>query len=402
MLSGSDVTQQTGPLDKRLRGGQRLRGGDVHHVDHCRRRADRRQLLDDGREGPRRLGQAVEFRREAESIEALPGKCLNRLFGEPGLLIYFARHRSRDLSREIRELEGDWPFWISVDQEGGRVARLRHPFTEWPPAMTLGRSGSETLAARFADALAAELRAVGIDLDYVPVLDVHTNPRNPVIGDRALSEQATDVARLGRVIIERLQAQGVATSGKHFPGHGDTNVDSHEALPTVEHERRRLDQVELVPFRRAVEAGVATIMTAHVVVPALDPDLPASLSQAIVTDLLKREMGFGGVVISDDLGMKAIAASRPLPEAAVGAIEAGCDMVLLCNSTADEQVRALEALIRAAESGRLSPSRLDDALRRQHDTKARVRPPAELPDSPLACIGSLAHEAIAQEMAQWL
>lgn len=324
-----------------------------------------------------------------------------------GGVIYFSRNISepaqvRDLSREIRELEGDWPFWVSVDQEGGRVARLRHPFTEWPPAMTLGRSGSETLAARFADALAAELRAVGIDLDYVPVLDVHTNPRNPVIGDRALSEQATDVARLGRVIIERLQAQGVATSGKHFPGHGDTNVDSHEALPTVEHERRRLDQVELVPFRRAVEAGVATIMTAHVVVPALDPDLPASLSQAIVTDLLKREMGFGGVVISDDLGMKAIAASRPLPEAAVGAIEAGCDMVLLCNSTADEQVRALEALIRAAESGRLSPSRLDDALRRQHDTKARVRPPAELPDSPLACIGSLAHEAIAQEMAQWL
>jgi beta-N-acetylhexosaminidase len=324
-----------------------------------------------------------------------------------GGVIYFARNivepvQVRDLSREVRELERHWPFWVSVDQEGGRVARLKHPFTEWPPAVTLGRGGSEDLAGRFADALSRELRAVGIDLDYVPVLDVHTNPANPVIGDRALSDQAAEVARLGEVLIRRLQAGGVAASGKHFPGHGDTSVDSHEALPVVEHERERLAAVEFVPFRRAIEAGVATIMTAHVLVPALDPERPASLSPVVVTDLLKEAMGFAGVVVSDDLGMKAIAARTPLPEAAVAAIEAGCDMVLLCNSTIDEQVSAIEALIGAAESGRLSQARLDDAFARQRETKARVGRPAGLPDAPLDCIGSLAHQAIAQEMAAWL
>src|SRR5678816_289607 len=147
-------------------------------------------------------------------------------------VIYFARNiveprQVAELSREVAALARDWPLWISVDQEGGRVARLKAPFTEWPPAMTLGRAGDEALVRRFASALATELLAVGINLDYVPVLDVHTNPKNPVIGDRALSERAEDVARLGAVIVETLQAAGVAGCGKHFPGHGDTNQDSH-------------------------------------------------------------------------------------------------------------------------------------------------------------------------------
>lgn len=323
-----------------------------------------------------------------------------------GGVIYFARNvaepkQVRDLSREVRELEREWPFWVSVDQEGGRVARLKRPFTEWPPAAALGRSGSEALAVRFAGALAAELRAVGIDLDYLPVLDVHTNPANPVIGDRALSERADEVARLGEVLITTLQAGGIAASGKHFPGHGDTAVDSHHALPVVEHDRGRLDAVELLPFRRAVSAGVATIMTAHVVVPAFDLDKPASLSSALVSDLLKRSMGFGGVVLSDDLGMKAVADTWPLGEAAVAAIEAGCDAVLLCNSSPAEQAEALEALIRAAESGRLSQKRLDDAFARQRDVKARFRQP-DRPDVPLDRVGSQEHQAVAAEMAAWL
>jgi beta-N-acetylhexosaminidase len=323
-----------------------------------------------------------------------------------GGVIYFARNvaepaQVRDLSREVRALERDWPYWVSVDQEGGRVARLRRPFTEWPPAATLGRSGSDELAGRFADALAAELDAVGITLDYAPVLDVHTNPKNPVIGDRALSDDAGRVARLGEVLIRRLQSAGIAASGKHFPGHGDTTLDSHEALPVVEHDRDRLESVELVPFRRAIDAGVATIMTAHVVVPAFDPDRPASLSPAIVTGLLKRDMRYDGVVISDDLGMKAVAAATALPDATVAAIEAGCDMVLLCNATVDDQVRALEALIRAAESGRLPRARLDDAFRRQREAKARVRRPADRPAPTLDCVGSLAHQVVAEEMAAW-
>ena len=168
---------------------------------------------------------------------------------------------------------------MSVDQEGGRVARLKAPFTEWPPMATLGRSGDEALAERFARALAAELNAVGISLDYTPVLDILTNPKNPVIGDRALAEQR----RRRRAPRQRrssatLQAEGIAACGKHFPGHGDTSADSHHELPLVEHPPDRLERVELVPFRAAIEADVATIMTAHILVPALDEERPATLS----------------------------------------------------------------------------------------------------------------------------
>ena len=333
---------------------------------------------------------------------------LTRLVAEFDLggVIYFARNiveprQVAELSREVAALAGDWPLWISVDQEGGRVARLKRPFTEWPPAMTLGRSGNDRLAARFGAALAAELAAVGINLDYAPVLDVHTNPQNPVIGDRALSERADDVARLGAAFISAMQDAGVMACGKHFPGHGDTSQDSHEALPVVEHDRRRLEAVEWVPFRSAIEAGVATIMTAHVLVPPIDENRIASLSPMIVQQILKNTLGFDGVVISDDLGMKAVSATIPLPEASVGALAAGCDAVLLCNSTIDEQVDAIEAIIRAAESGQLSTKRLDDALARQKRVKERFLAAAARRPGGLDVVGSEAHRAVAQEMEAW-
>ena len=182
-----------------------------------------------------------------------------------------------ELAVDIEALGRAMPTWVSVDQEGGRVARLKEPFTKWPPMATLGRAGSEKLAERFAQALARELRAVGITLDYAPVLDIHTNPKNPVIGDRALAEQADDVARLGTVIVRTLQAEGVAACGKHFPGHGDTSQDSHFELPLVEHPPDRLRAVEFEPFRAAIREKVAFIMTAHLHVPSLDEHRLATL-----------------------------------------------------------------------------------------------------------------------------
>src|SRR6187431_1993610 len=154
----------------------------------------------------------------------------------------------------------------------------------------LGRvgAGDEQLAERFARALATELHAVGISLDYTPVLDVHTNPKNPVIGDRSLAERAEDVARLGSAIIRTLQGEGIAACGKHFPGHGDTSTDSHHELPLVEHPPDRLEAVELVPFKAAIAAGVASIMTAHILIPSLDEENPGTLSPAIVDGLLKQ------------------------------------------------------------------------------------------------------------------
>src|SRR5436305_287294 len=178
-------------------------------------------------------------------------RSMARDFGLGGVIL-FARNISEpaqvaELCYDASRLTADVPGWVSIDQEGGRVARLKAPFTEWPPMATLGRSGDVRLAERFARALASELKSVGVTLDYAPVLDIHTNPKNPVIGDRALAESAEQVARLGTAIIQALQSAGVAACGKHFPGHGDTDVDSHVELPLVEHPPDRLRAIEFVP-----------------------------------------------------------------------------------------------------------------------------------------------------------
>jgi beta-N-acetylhexosaminidase len=338
-------------------------------------------------------------------------RSLTREFGLGGVIL-FAGNISEpaqiaDLCHQAARLSSDPPPWVSVDQEGGRVARLKTPFTEWPPMATLGRSGDAKLAERFARALAAELRAVGITLDFAPVLDVHTNPKNPVIGDRALSARAEDVARLGTAIVRALQSEGVAACGKHFPGHGDTSTDSHLELPLVEHPLERLRGVEFLPFRAAIDAGVAMIMTAHVLMPALDERRPSTLSRRIVTGLLREELMFDGVILSDDLEMKAIAGEYPAPAAAVMAVEAGCDGILVCGGDHDAHAAVLESLIHAVEEGRLSLSRVEDALIRQRRAKERLMA-AELQPRPASerelrqLIGRDDHRAIAEEMARFL
>jgi beta-N-acetylhexosaminidase len=319
-----------------------------------------------------------------------------------------------ELSYEARHLGLEWPAWVAVDQEGGRVARLRAPFTEWPPMAVLGRANDEQLAVRFARAMARELRAVGISLDYAPVLDIHTNPKNPVIGDRALSERADQVARLGAVIVRALQDEAVAACGKHFPGHGDTSVDSHLELPLVEHPPERLRAVEFVPFRAAIEANVRSIMTAHVLVPALDERYPATLSRTIV-GLLREEFRFDGLVISDDLEMRAIADRYSPSDAAVAAVAAGCDAVLLCSGDLTAHALLLEGLIRAVESESLPLKRVEDAMARHRRVKEEVLVGPTVTLSPLSptwkppsaallrqVLGCGEHQAVAEEMAQYV
>ncbi len=314
-----------------------------------------------------------------------------------------------ELSAECEALGRAMPAWVSVDQEGGRVARLKEPFTRWPPMATLGRAGeqADALAARFAKALAEELKAVGITLDYAPVLDIHTNPENPVIGDRALAGKADDVARLGRVIIRTLQGAGIAACGKHFPGHGDTSTDSHVELPVVEHAPDRLRAIEFEPFRAAVAEHVAFIMTAHVLVRAFDEQTPATLSPAIVQRLLRDELKYDGVILSDDLEMKAVSSQYAVPDSAVEAIRAGCDAVLVCQGDVDVQARTLESLVRAVETGRIPPARLDDAFMRLKRTKEKFltadRPgPRARIRALRGVLGREEHQLLAAEMAAFL
>lgn len=353
-------------------------------------------------------------------IGSLPGpsipvemRSLAREFDLGGVILFSrnieAPEQVAELAAESEGLGRTAPAWVSVDQEGGRVARLKEPFTKWPPMATLGRAGrqSERLAARFAGALAQELLAVGITLDYAPVLDIHTNPKNPVIGDRALAERADDVARLGAVIIRTLQDAGLASCGKHFPGHGDTSTDSHFELPLVEHPPDRLRAIEFEPFRAAVAAQVAFIMTAHVLVPSLDEERPATLSPDIVQKLLRDELKFEGVILSDDLEMKAVSSKYAVPDAAVDAIRAGCDAVLVCSGDIDLQARTLEALVKAVESGAIPAKRHDDAFVRLKRAKQRFlgveRPgPSARIKQLRGVLGREEHQLVAAEMATYL
>jgi beta-N-acetylhexosaminidase len=262
------------------------------------------------------------------------------------------------------------------------------------------------LATRFARALAHELSAVGITLDFTPVLDVLTNPKNPAIGDRALSDKAEEVARLGRVIIETLQSQGIAASGKHFPGHGDANVDSHNEMPICDLPPDRLEAVELVPFRAAIDARVAFMLTAHLLFPALDEEFPATLSPHIVTGLLREKLKFDGAVLTDDLDMGAIATRFPIEEAVVQAIAAGCDGLLICGQDYDKKARALEALIHAVENETLPLKRVEDAIDRMRTAKERflmtARRPKVDPRTVRKHVGRMEHQAVAEEMARWV
>ena len=353
-------------------------------------------------------------------IGSLPGttitpelRSLAREFQLSGVILFSrnieAPEQVAELAYDVQALASELPLWVSVDQEGGRVARLRAPFTEWPPMAVLGRSGDVTLAARFAAALATELKAVGVTLDYAPVLDIHTNPKNPIIGDRALAESADAVATLGAAIIHGLQDNGVAACGKHFPGHGDTSVDSHLDLPTVEHPPDRIRRVECVPFREAVRADVTFMMTAHVLVPSIDEEMPATLSSRIVRDLLREELGFEGVILSDDLEMKAIARTWAPAEAAGLAIAAGCDGVLVCSGDTEAQAATLEGLVHAVEDGTIAYKRLEDALKRQRRAKERflvaAAPSSKGPAVSAAIrnlLGRDEHRRIADEMARFL
>ncbi len=327
-----------------------------------------------------------------------------------GHVILFARNvdgpeQVAGLVRELQEcarLAGhDTPLLVGVDQEGGRVARMGPPWTVWPPLRALGRIGSVDLARRMGAALAAECSAAGIKCDFAPIMDVDTNPDNPIIGNRSFSDDPDLVGRLGVAMIEGLQGGGVAASAKHFPGHGDTSVDSHLDLPVVEQSRSRLQDVEMRPFRQAIAARVATIMMAHVLYPELDPEVPASLSRPIVDGILRRELKYDGVVLTDDLEMKAVADRWTADRSAVMAMQAGCDIVPVCQSH-DAQVTAVEGAVRAVEAGELPFRDMDDALARVRGLKERYLLPYRDPDPrrARAVAGSPELVALAQEISE--
>jgi beta-N-acetylhexosaminidase len=335
-------------------------------------------------------------------------RALIRQYGV-GHVILFARNVAspeqvaelvRELQSLARDAGHDLPLMVGVDQEGGRVARLREPWTVWPSLRALGRLASDDYARRMGQALAAELQPCGIRWDFAPVVDVDTNPKNPVIGDRSFGDDPALVGRLGAAFLGGMQEEGVAACAKHFPGHGDTEVDSHLDLPVVTHPWPRLEEVELPPFRAAIAAGVASVMTAHVLLPELDEKLPATLSPRVVATVLREQMKFDGVVVSDDLEMQAVSKRWSPGETAVLAATAGCDLLSFCK-TPDAQVAAVEALVRAREADLIPAKAMDAAVLRLRRLKERYLLPYRDPDPKQARLAAGPSErvALAEEIA---
>jgi beta-N-acetylhexosaminidase len=280
---------------------------------------------------------------------------------------------------------------VLVDHEGGRVHRLPPPFTRFPPAAVVGSAGDPALAGAVARAMARELRAAGFDSGLAPVLDCRSEPASQVIGDRAFARDPETVAACGAAFVTAALAEGLIPVAKHFPGHGRTAVDSHQALPEVDAPRGALEALELVPFRRALAAGCPAVMVSHVRYRALDPDWPASLSPAVVGGLLRGQLGFEGLVLSDDLEMQAVAAAWGVDGAAVRFLAAGGDLALVCRDAGARQA-AVAAVEAALAGGRLDAAA--SVARRRRLGALRAPPP------PLAVIGCPGHRALAAEVAR--
>jgi beta-N-acetylhexosaminidase len=299
-----------------------------------------------------------------------PSKAITRLIKEYqiGGVILFARNiesptQLAHLTRSLQRLSPEAPLLVAVDQEGGRVSRLPPPFTQFPSARVIGECDSVPLTYSLAEAMAKELRAVGINMNMAPVLDVDTCPKNPIIGDRAFGKSPTLVSKLGLAVIAGLQDNHVIACGKHFPGHGDTTADSHKELPKVNHPLKRLLEIELRPFIHAAENRLASMMTAHVLYKQIDDKFPATLSKKIINRLLRNGIKFDGLVATDDLEMKAISDNYRIEEAALKAVQAGCDLLLVCKSEEAQQA-TLETLIRGAEKKSIGEARILSALNR--------------------------------------
>jgi beta-N-acetylhexosaminidase len=325
-----------------------------------------------------------------------------------GGLILFERNfeNPKQLTRLISDLQQlalstppFVPLFISVDQEGGRVSRLQPHFTRFPTPGCLGIARSVSLAHRFGLALGREMRAVGINMDYAPVLDVNTNPENPIIGTRALSDEPDWAAKLGVAFIQGFREAGVIAVGKHFPGHGDTTQDSHLTLPSVDRDAKTLESVELLPFQTAIDNGLDVIMTAHVIYKAWDEKLPATFSVPIIKNLLRDKLGFKGLIISDDLEMKAVEDFIPFESYPSLGTAAGIDLFLICHDT--DKVRALiTQMSDDVTAGRIPHATIESSFQRILAVKSRM-PHYESGLQDLVSL-STEHQSLVDEMQSYM
>ncbi|GGN99906.1 glycoside hydrolase family 3 [Saccharibacillus kuerlensis] len=321
-----------------------------------------------------KIGQMVLAGLEGTSLRAEDKKLIQD-YGIGGVIFYAdniqsaAQTKKFAASIKAANPNKELPLLISVDQEGGRVARLKG-VEKIPTAAAVGRKNDTEYARSIGEQLGEQLKSQGFNLDYAPVLDVNSNPDNPVIGDRSFGDSAAMVSKMGIAVMQGLESKKVIPVVKHFPGHGDTSVDSHISLPVVNKSLAELNKLELIPFRKAINEGADVVMIAHILLPKLDQQFPSSMSKAVITDLLRSKLGFKGVVMTDDMTMGAIAKNYGIGESAVHSVQAGSDIILVAHG-ADNAIEAIEAITQAVKSGRISEQRIDESLTRIFALKSK-------------------------------
>ncbi len=327
-----------------------------------------------------------------------------------GGVVLFARNvqspeQIAALTKELQNLRHQTtskaPLFIGIDMEGGRVARLKAPFTQWPPIKKLGDMDSPNAAFSLAYFMGMELKSVGINLDFAPCIDIFTNPQNTVIGDRSPGIDAELVARIGSALVRGYVKADVIPCPKHFPGHGNTLIDSHEDLPIEDATLDRLKAVELIPFRKAFRSRANMLMTAHIKFTNVDPEWPVTLSELFLKKILRQDLRYRGLIITDDLDMKALAKHYDKKKIPVQALKAGADLLLYCNEP-DSPPKALEGITKSLESGELNKKDLETTYKRILDIKNKTltKPEPFAPEEYQKIIGHTDHFRLSQALIQ--
>lgn len=314
-----------------------------------------------------KIGQMVIVGIDGYEMDELSHEMIKQY--KVGGFILFKRNiknaaQTLNLINSLKEInqKNNIPLFIAVDEEGGSVSRMPDEFSNLPTSRAIGKINSEDFAFEIGSVIGQQIKSLGFNMNFAPVLDIDSNPQNPVIGDRSFGANPEIVSSLGTAVMNGLKTHVISTV-KHFPGHGDTSVDSHVGLPVIYHDIHRLKSFELVPFKRAIENGADAVMIAHILLPKIDEQNPATLSKTVITDILRNEMNFDGVVITDDMTMGAIVENYDIGEAAVKSVMAGADIILVCHDS-QKQIKVLEALKQAAIDGVISESLLDEHVYR--------------------------------------
>lgn len=275
-------------------------------------------------------------------------------------------------SLKTTNLSNKTPLFLSIDQEGGRVDRLSKEFIKLPDNKTIGNVNNSEFSYKIGQIIAEEIKSFGFNMDFAPVLDINSNPKNPVIGNRSFGANPQVVTKLGIETMKGIKSKGVISAVKHFPGHGDTSTDSHVGLPMVNHDLKRLKSFELIPFEAAIKNSVDVVMAAHILLPKIDAKYPSSMSKTIITDILRNGLKFNGVVITDDMTMGAVTKNYDIGDAAVTSVNAGCDIILVCHGY-DNEVSVINSLKKAVQNGTIKEERVNESLYRILKLKSKYK-----------------------------